>query len=392
MQALRAFAYGFGAVLLGSALAEQGFSPAGAGAVFTVMLGGMGLASFVVGRWAHRAERRRLYVLLLLVMGASGSVFALTTWVPLLVLAAATGTLSTDANESGPITSLEQATLSEAPADDRPRIFGRYNAAAYLAGSLGSLAAAGPAALRHVFAGAPPDQRWLLAFPVIAALCALIALRLPAPEGDPEDRKLLPRLARSRGTVRRLAVLFAVDSFGGGLVVASFIVFWFERRYGASTEVMSVVFFAAGLLQAGSSLLAGWIAARLGLLETMVFTHIPSNLLLAAVPFMPNLGLAVVLLLARFGLSQMDVPARQAFLAWLVDPHERVAAAAYTNTARYISKPAGPTVAGALMQRTSLAAPFVAAGAIKVAYDVTIYLVFRSRYRKSAAGRGETPA
>jgi len=181
-----------------------------------------------------------------------------------------------------------------------------------------------------------------------------------------------------------LAVLFAVDSFGGGLVVSSFIVFWFERRYGASIEVMSAVLFAAGMLSAASSIAAGWLAPRIGLLQTMVFTHLPSNVLLAAVPFMPNLQLAVAALLARFALSQMDVPARQAFVAWLVDPHERVAAAAYTNTARYVSRPVGPTVAGALMQRTALAAPFLAAGVIKVAYDLIVYATFRAQYRKHA--------
>ena len=320
---------------------------------------------------------------MLLLMGVSGTVFALTTWVPLLVAAAATGTLSTDANESGPITSLEQATLSDAPADQRPRLFGRYNAAAYLAGSFGSLTAALPSLLRHLAPGSGSDQRWLLAFPVLAVACAAVALRMPAaPAAGGEEGPLLPHLARYKAIVRQLAGLFAVDSFGGGLIVSSFIVYWFELRYGASTATMSAVLFGAGLLQAGSSLAAGWLAPRLGLLQTMVFTHIPSNLLLAAVPFMPNLGLAIALLLARFALSQMDVPARQAFVAWLVDPHERVAAAAYTNTARYLSRPVGPTVAGALMQRTALAAPFVAAGAIKLVYDLVVYVAFRSRYRR----------
>jgi len=371
-------------VLLGSVLAQRGFSPAGAGAIFTVMLAGMALASFIVGRFGHRVERRRLYILLLLTMGASGTVFALTTWPPLLALAAATGTLSTDANESGPITSLEQATLSDAPARVRPRLFGRYNAAAYLAGSVGALAAAAPSALRHLAPGLPADQRWLLVFPVFAVACALVALRLPPVARGGDGGMLLPHLTRSRRTVRRLAVLFAVDSFGGGLVVSSFIVFWFERRYGASIEVMSAVLFAAGMLSAASSIAAGWLAPRIGLLQTMVFTHLPSNVLLAAVPFMPNLQLAVAALLARFALSQMDVPARQAFVAWLVDPHERVAAAAYTNTARYVSRPVGPTVAGALMQRTALAAPFLAAGVIKIAYDLIVYATFRAQYRKHA--------
>jgi predicted MFS family arabinose efflux permease len=160
-------------------------------------------------------------------------------------------------------------------------------------------------------------------------------------------------------------------------VVQSFLVFWFHRRYGASTELMGVVLFAAGLLQAGSSLVAGWLAPRLGLLQTMVFTHLPSNVLLAAVPLMPNLGWAVAILLARFALSQMDVPARQAFIATIVEPSELTAAAAYTNTARYLGRPAGPALAGILMQRTVLAAPFLVAGLVKVAYDLVVYASFR---------------
>jgi predicted MFS family arabinose efflux permease len=174
-----------------------------------------------------------------------------------------------------------------------------------------------------------------------------------------------------------LASLFAVDAFGGGFVVQGFLVFWFARRFGASAELMGVVLFAAGLLQAGSSLLAGWFARRLGLLRTMVFTHLPSNLLLAAVALMPTLGWAIAVLLARFALSQIDVPARQAFVAAIVEPAEITTAAAYTNSARYVGRPAGPVLAGALMQRTVLAAPFFAAAAIKIGYDVVLFAAFR---------------
>jgi predicted MFS family arabinose efflux permease len=379
VQTLRAFVYGFGAVILGSALASEGLPDTAVGAVFTVMLAGMALSSIAVGRWADRIGRRRTYRVLLATMGLSGAVFALTSWLPALLLAAATGTLSTDANESGPITSLEQGILGDAPAEDRARLFGRYNAAAYLAGSLGALLAGGPAAFRHLLPTLLADQRWLLAFPVVAAACVAIAGRVPTTRHG----RVAPRrrsgssLTTSRRSVRRLAALFAVDAFGGGLVVQSFLVFWFHRRYGASTELMGVVLFAAGLLQAGSSLVAGWLAPRLGLLQTMVFTHLPSNVLLAAVPFMPNVGWAVAILLARFALSQMDVPARQAFIAAIVEPSEMTAAAAYTNTARYLGRPAGPALAGLLMQRTVLAAPFVVAGLVKVGYDLVIYAAFR---------------
>ena len=160
-------------------------------------------------------------------------------------------------------------------------------------------------------------------------------------------------------------------------MVQSFLVFWFHRKFGASVEVMGLVFFGAGLLQAGSSIAAARLGERFGLLNTMVFTHIPSNLLLIAVPFAPNLTIAIVLLLCRFALSQMDVPTRQAYLAAAVDPEERTAAAAYTNTARYATRPAGPVVGGALMQHVALAGPFVAGGLLKIVYDVVLYGLFR---------------
>jgi predicted MFS family arabinose efflux permease len=391
VQTLRAFVYGFGAVILGTTLASEGLSDTAVGVVFTAMLAGMALSTISVGRWGDRLGRRRTYRALLATMGISGAVFALTSSLPVLLLAAATGTLSTDPNESGPITSLEQAMLGEAPAGTRARLFGRYNAAAYLAGSVGALCAGGPAAFRHLLPSLPADQRWLLAFPVVAVGAVGIAGRLPTgrrhdrpPVGHRRDGSPL----RSRRRIRRLAGLFALDAFGGGLVVQSFLVFWFHRRYGASTELMGVVLFAAGLLQAGSSLVAGWLAPRLGLLQTMVFTHLPSNVLLAAVPLMPNLGWAVAILLARFALSQMDVPARQAFIATIVEPSELTAAAAYTNTARYLGRPAGPALAGILMQRTVLAAPFLVAGLVKIAYDLVVYASFR---HATGGERGPAP-
>jgi MFS family permease len=374
IQGLRAFLYGFGSVLIGTILAAGGLSSTAVGAVFTSMLAGMALASIAIGRLGDRIGRRRAYGGLLLIMGAAGSVFAFTRWLPALIVAALTGTLSTDPNESGPITSIEQAMIGGAPGEERARVFGRYNATAYLAGSLGALAAGGPALFRRFFPALPADQRWLFAFPVVAIACTLLTMRLSVAV-EVEGRKDA-RLIRSRRAVRGLAVLFSLDSFAGGFVVQAFLVYWFHRRYGATTAQMGLVFFGAGLLQAGSSIAAGRIAGRIGLLNTMVFTHLPSNLLLIAVPFSPVLAGAVVLLLARSALSQMDVPARQAYVVAMVDPSERTAAAAYTNTARYVTRPAGPLVAGALL-RVALAGPFVAAGALKMVYDFALYGAFR---------------
>jgi len=376
IQALRAFLYGFGSVLIGTVLASEGLGSVGIGAVLTAMLAGMAIASLIIGRRGDRLGRRRTYAMLLLVMGAAGTVFALTRWVPALILAALTGTLSTDPNESGPITSIEQAMMGSAPLEARARVFGRYNAVAYLAGAVGSLAAGGPAAFRKLYPAFPADQRWLLVFPVVAVACAVLAWKM-SPGVEIDDQRDVRLSDRSRNNVRGLAALFSLDSYAGGFVVQTFLVYWFHRRFGATTEQMGLVFFAAGLLQATSSVVAGRLASKIGLLNTMVFTHLPSNILLMAVPFSPVFAGSVALLLARFALSQMDVPARQAYVVTIVDPSERTAAAAYTNTARYITRPGGPASAGALLH-VSVSAPFIAAGGLKIVYDLVLYGRFRA--------------
>ena len=378
IQAVRAFLYGFSSILIGASLAATGLNEAAVGAIFTAMLLGMAISSLAVGRWGEALGRRRAYLWLLVLMGVAGTVFALTGSVPVLILAALTGTLSTDPNESGPITTVEQAMLASAPASERSRVYGRYNAVAYLAGAVGALAAGGPSTLRDLLPALPPDQRWLLVMPLGAAICVLLTMRLSsAVEVEAGTEPGARGLQRSRGIVRRLAALFSLDAFAGGFIVQTFIVFWFGRQFGADAELMGLVFFGVGLLQAGSSVAAGWLGARIGLLNTMVFTHLPSNVLLALIPLAPSLLVAVLLLLARSALSQMDVPARQAYVAALVDPAERTAAAGYTNAARHIVRPAGPALASVSM---SMAAglPFLVAGGLKAVYDVALYFTFRN--------------
>jgi len=177
--------------------------------------------------------------------------------------------------------------------------------------------------------------------------------------------------------VTKLAVLFSFDSFAGGFIVQAFLVFWFGRRFGATAEQMAIVFFVAGLLQAASSIVSGRVAQRFGLLNTMVFTHLPSNVLLMLIPLSPVLWGAIALLLARVSLSQMDVPARQSYVVSAVDPEERVAAAAFTNTARYLTRPAGPVLGAALMQ-VAIGAPFFVAGACKIVYDLLLFRSFKN--------------
>jgi predicted MFS family arabinose efflux permease len=371
VQALRAFAYGLGSVLIGVTLARRGLSGWEVGLVLAAMLAGIALTSLAIARTGDRIGRRRWYAALLLVMAAAGAAFALgdSTW--LLVLAAITGTLSTEVVESGPFTSLEQAMLPSTSSGDPTRVFGAYNTVATLAGSLGALAAAATAVVDV------EPQRLLLAY-VPAGVCGAALSRGLSPAVDAAVEVGAPPLVRSRATVRRLAALFALDSFGGGFVTQAYIAFWFTASYGTSPEALGVAFFAVGLLQAGSFQVAVRLAPRVGLVNTMVFTHLPSNVLLALIPLAPDATTAFALLFARFALSQMDVPTRQAYVVGIVDPAERTAASAYTNTARYVVRPLGPIASAPLLQ-VSLGAPFVVAGVLKSAYDLALYAAFRRR-------------
>ena len=374
IQAVRAFLYGFGAVILGTSLAASGASDLRVGLVGAARLAGRALSAVVVGIAGDRVGRRRAYAVLLILLGVVGLGYALTDDIWILVLLALFGTMSTDANENGPLTTLEQAMIGQAPAATRIRVFGRYNAIAYLTGAVGALAAGGPAFLHRIWGGAPTGRLWFLLFPLGALICLWLSTRL-SDAMELQVRAAVP-LVRSRDRVFRLASLFAIDSFAGGFIVTVFIVFWFERRFGASAELMSAVIFASGLLQAGSSIVATRVGARFGLLNTMVFTHLPSNILLIFVPLMPTLPLAIAVLLLRFALSQMDVPTRQAYVAAMVDPEERTAAAATTNTARYVARPLGPIVGTALMRNVALGAPWVVSGALKAVYDLLLWRTF----------------
>ena len=377
-QGLRAGAYGFGAVLLGATLHRRGYSSTEAGLVLGAVLMGTVTASLAIGCFGDRWGRRRCYVALYLALAAVGIAFAFAGEVWILIVAALSGALSTEVVESGPFTSLEQAMLAtDLDGHERIRGFGLYNAVAAAAGSVGALAAAIPGLLRDEWSGAPPAQRYFLVFVPIALAGAVVARRLSprveaaAPHATSADRGL----TRSRPAVRRLAALFAIDSFGGGFTVQSFIAYWLSVHYGASVATLGFVFFAVGLLQTVSFLLAVRLATRFGLLRTMVFTHLPSNLLLALIPVAPTLGVAIALLLGRTVLSQMDVPTRQAYVMALVDPGERTAAAAYTNTARYVVRPVAPVLAG-LAQSVALGLPFVLAGSIKTGYDLVLWRWF----------------
>jgi len=377
-QAFRAFGYGFAAVLLGVVLADRNLSAFEVGLVVTSVVAGTAIASVAVARYADKLGRRRCYIGLYLVLALTGIVFAFASQLWALVGVALLGALSTEVVESGPFTSLEQVMLAtELSGRERTRGFGTYNAVATAAGALGALAVGLPELARSLWSDAPSNAAWFLVLVPAAlagaAVAASMSADVEAPPRPPGENR--SRLTKSRSTVFRLSGLFALDSFGGGFVVPASLAYWLSAEYHASVATLGFVFFGVALIQTASFLVAPRLAKRFGLLRTMVFTHLPSNVFLILIPFAPTLSVAVGLLFARTALSQMDVPTRQAYVMALVAPDERTPAAAYTNTARYLTRPLGAVFAGAA-QSIGLGAPLVIAGTIKSVYDLALWRWF----------------
>jgi MFS family permease len=374
MRGMRAFSYGFTSVLLGIHLQRVFGSPARVGVIVTATLAGASVLALIAGRYGDRIGRRRMHVGLSLTMAGAMTVFAFTRSFPVMLLVALTGTVAATALEAGPFVALEQAMLAHAVGDDRrTRAFARYNLVAALVGATGALAAGGPAALRHIFGGLS-SQRFFLLPAALALVAALIGTGL---SNDVEVAERRPHpLERSRGIVARLSALFALDSLGGGFVVTALVSFWFRERFGTSEEMLGLMFFGTGVLQAVSFPIAARLADRIGLINTMVLTHLPSNLLLALVPFAGSERTAIALLLGRFALSQMDVPTRQSYVVAVVDPAERTAAAGYTTVVRSAAQAVSPAIGGAA-GAASLGVPFYLAGGIKAVYDVLLFVMFR---------------
>ena len=376
LRGARAFAYGFTSVLLGIHLADL-FSPVKAGAILTATLAGSAALTFALGARGHRIARRQAHVWLSIAMAGAMATFAFTTSFVALFLAALTGTVAVGTLEAGPIAALEQAMLPHVvPGAIRNRWFGRYTAVAAIFGSLGALAAGGPDAIRRVLSDAPSTQRWFLLPAAIAAASAFVAMSL-TPSVEASSREPAP-LRRSKGVVAKLSALFALDGLGGGFVQPALVAYWFRVEHGTSAETLGVVFFGVGVLQSISFLVAARLADRIGLVNTMVFTHLPSNLLLAAIPLAPNEGSAIAFLLARHALSQMDVPARQSYVVAVVDPEERTAAAMFTNTSRSVAQAVSPSVSGPAMTAAGAGFPFFIGAGLKIVYDILLYRSFRS--------------
>jgi MFS family permease len=386
---VRMFAYGFLSVLLVLYLAQAGLSEAKIGLLLSLTLIGYIGVSLWLTTTADRFGRRLTLVVGAGLMLMAGVVFALTEDFALLVLAATIGVISPSGNEVGPFLSVEQAALSQViPGAKRTTVFGWYSLVGSLATATGALVSgAMTQTLQHAGVPALAAYRGVVwAYAGAGLVLGLVFLTLsravevgPQQAAGPETAGVRHFLGlhRSKGVVVRLASLFSLDAFAGGFVIQSIMAYWFHIRFGVEPAILGAIFFGANILAAVSALLAARLADRIGLINTMVFTHLPSNVLLIAVPLMPNLHLAIAMLLLRFSISQMDVPTRQSYVMMVVDPDERSAAAGVTAVARSVGAAISPSLASLLLASPVLMAwPFFIAGGVKIAYDLLLYRSF----------------
>jgi MFS family permease len=386
----RLFAYGALSVVLVFYLVGIGLRESEIGMLLTATLVGDTLVSLYLTTRADRIGRRRMLIVGAALMAAAGLAFAFTTTLSLLVVAGTIGVISPSGGEVGPFLSIEQAALSHVVTNqNRTEVFAWYTLAGSLATALGALAGGTISQALQQQGSMAPVASYRAIVVLYAALGGLLAMLFtrvsPAAEAVTRGERRAPAmtlaglsgLEHSRRVVFKLSGLFALDSFGGGFVIQSFAAYWFYLRFGVGPEALGVVFFAANVLAGISALLASRLATRFGLLNTMVVTHLPSNVLLILVPLMPNLPLAVALLLVRFSISQMDVPTRQSYVMAVVTPDERSAAAGITGVARTLGASISPLFAGLLFARPSLInVPFMLAGTLKIVYDLLLYREF----------------
>jgi MFS family permease len=380
----RMFGYGLLSVVLVLYLVALGVDGFAIGAILTLTLVGDAVISLWLTTHADRLGRRRILIAGAALMLLAGVVFAIARDPWILLLAATIGVISPSGNEVGPFLAVEQASLSQTlPDRERTRVFGWYALAGSLATAAGALAAGFIAQILQGSGAAEVDsyRAIVIGYALIGIGLAALFWRLsPAIEVPAAtETSIATRLGlhKSRGIVLRLAALFGLDAFAGGFVMQSLIAYWFHQRFGADPAALGAIFFGANVLAGFSALAAARIAARIGLINTMVFTHLPSNVLLILVPLMPNLELAVGVLLARFAISQMDVPTRQSYTIAVVEPDERSAAAGVTGIARSLGAAVSPSLATPLLQSVPLAGlPFIIGGGLKIVYDLLVLRAF----------------
>jgi MFS family permease len=384
---LRMFAYGTLGVVLVLHLARLGFSGGQIGLLLSLTLFGDVVISLWLAAHADRWGRRKTLVAGAVLMALGGAVMAASDNFVVLTIAATIGVISPSGSEVGPFMSVEQACLAQAVTDrERTKYFAWYNLVGYLASALGALVVGwfSGAATRHGWTDLGAERAVFWAYAVSGVVIGAVALRLsPVVEAAarPGATAVGPQflgLHESRGLVLRLSALFALDSFGGGFILQSFLAWWFQQKFGADATVLGTVFFGTNLLSGVSGLVAVPLARRIGLVNTMVWTHLPSNMLLMLVPVMPTLPLAITFLLARHLLSQMDVPTRQSYVNAVVNPHERAAANGVTATAKQLGTALGPLIAGRLFGAAAASGlPFFVCGVLKSGYDLLLWRAFR---------------
>ncbi len=383
-RALRGFVDGSVAVLLPAYLLALGHDSFTVGVLSTATLLGSALATLAIGAWGHRAAPRTLLLAAAILMAATGAAFAgfsaSTGLLPLLVVAFV-GTLNPGAGDVSVFLPLEHARLASLArnSDERTSLFARYSLAGSLSAAFGALAVGLPAWLapRAGIAMIDALRAMFALYAVIGVAIWVLYRRLPLPSVVSEPSAAPAPLGPSRPVVIKLAALFSVDAFAGGLVLNSLVSLWLMQRFGLSLAAAGAFFFWTGLLSAASQLVAPWLARRIGLLNTMVFTHIPANVCLVAAALAPTLPIVLALLLVRALLSQMDVPTRTAYVMSVVTPAERTAAASFTAVPRSLASAASPALAGALFAAGWLAAPLVLCGVLKIAYDLTLWRACR---------------
>lgn len=383
-RSVRLFAYGALSVVLALYLHAAGLTGEAIGLLFTLTLVGDAGISLWITTTADRIGRKKMLLLGAGLMVMAGIVFAMTGNIILLMIAGVIGVISPSGNEIGPFLSLEQAALSQLlPSEQRTKAFAWYNLAGSLATATGALAGGFLSqGLQHAgYAELESYRVVILGYAacglVIMALFHFLSPAVEAAAAVPASKRVLG-LHRSKGVVVKLSALFALDAFAGGFVIQSMVAYWFHIKFGLDAGILGSIFFGANILAGFSALLAVRLANRIGLISTMVYTHIPSNVLLCLVPFMPTAGLAVFVLLLRFSISQMDVPTRQSYTMAVVAPDERSAASGVTTIARSVGASISPALAGVLLASPALlGAPFLVAGGLKIVYDLLLYRSFR---------------
>lgn len=377
-RALRAFADGYVAVLLPAYLLALGFGQFEVGVLGTATLAGSALATIAVGSVGHRWPQNRLLRAAALLMTATGAGFAgLASFWPLAIVAFV-GTLNPSSGDVSVFLPLEHAQLAAAAdREARTSLFARYTLTGSLCAAIGALASGIPAWVAVQTGATLLDalRGMFILYGCIGAIVWLLYRGLADSDGE-TTRRPAP-LGPSRRTVFKLAALFSIDAFAGGLVVNSLLALWLFDRFGLTLAAAGVFFFWAGLLTTASQWVAPWVARRIGLLNTMVFTHVPANVCLILAALAPSMESSLALLFVRSALSQMDVPTRTAYVMAVVTPAERAAAASFTAVPRSLASAASPSLGGALLAAGMLAAPLILCGSLKIAYDVALLLSFR---------------